>query len=70
MFEKLLLHRSAGVAVMAALLTTSAACGATASRGTMPPPDADGMVDPSAAPDFIAYAGRTDRIIGWVPSRA
>ena len=33
----------------------------------MPPPDANGEVDPSAVPDFIAYVGRTDRIIGWVP---
>ena len=33
----------------------------------MPPADANGNVDASAVPDFIAYAGRTDRIIGWVP---
>ena len=43
------------------------ACGLTPSRGTMPPPDAAGDVDPSAVPDFVAYAGRADRIIGWVP---
>lgn len=33
----------------------------------MPPGDANGVVDPSSAPDFIAYAGRTDGIIGWIP---
>ena len=33
----------------------------------MPPPNANGEIDPSAVPDFVAYAGRTDRIIGWVP---
>jgi hypothetical protein len=43
------------------------ACGLGASRGTMPPGDANGEIDPSAVPDFIAYVGRTDRIIGWVP---
>jgi hypothetical protein len=49
------------------LLLTSSACSLGASRGTMPPPDANGEVDPSAVPDFIAYVGHTDRIIGWVP---
>jgi hypothetical protein len=52
---------------LAMLLFAASACGLGASRGTMPPPDANGEVDPSAVPDFIAYAGRTDGIIGWVP---
>jgi hypothetical protein len=53
--------------VLATVLLISSACSLGASRGTMPPPDANGEVDPSAVPDFIAYVGRTDRIIGWVP---
>jgi len=62
--------RAVTIAVgLAVLLFASSACGFGASRGTMSPPDANGEVDPSAAPDFIAYGGRTDRIIGWVPSR-
>jgi hypothetical protein len=52
---------------LAIFLFASSACGLGASRGTMPPADANGEVDPSAVPDFIAYAGRTDQIIGWVP---
>jgi hypothetical protein len=49
------------------LLLASSACGLVSSRGTMPPADANGEVDPSAVPDFIAYSGRADQIIGWVP---
>ena len=52
---------------LALLVVVVVACGATASRGTMPPPDANGMVNPSSAPDFIAYSGRTDGMIGWIP---
>ena len=52
---------------LAVLLMTSSACTLGASRGTMPPPDANGEVDPSAVPDFIAYAGRADGIVGCVP---
>lgn len=44
-----------------------AGCGLTSTRGTMPPGDASGEVDPNSVPDFIAYVGRTDRIIGWIP---
>ena len=33
----------------------------------MPPPGPDGAVDVRDAPDFIAYAGRSDHIIGWIP---
>ena len=53
--------------VLATLVLTSSACNLGASRGTMPPADANGAVDPSAVPDFIAYSGHADRIIGWVP---
>ncbi len=49
------------------ILLGSSACHLGPSRGTMPPANAEGEVDPSAVPDFIAYVGRTDRIIGWVP---
>lgn len=49
------------------LLVVVSGCGLAASRGTMPPGDANGKIDPSAVPDFISYVGRTDRIIGWVP---
>lgn len=52
---------------LALFMLISSACSLGASRGTMPPPEANGEVDPSAVPDFIAYVGRTDRIIGWVP---
>ncbi len=52
---------------LAVLLLALSACGLGASRGTMPPGDANGEIDPNAVPDFVAYAGRTDRIIGWVP---
>jgi hypothetical protein len=37
-----------------------AACSPVGSKGTMPPPGANGQVDPAAAPDFIAIASRTD----------
>ena len=52
---------------LAILLLATSACGLGASRGTMPPADANGEVDPGAVPDFVAYVGRTDDIIGWVP---
>jgi hypothetical protein len=53
------------VCLIAALALS--ACGLGVSRGTMPPGDANGERDPSTVPDFIAYSGRADRIIGWVP---
>jgi hypothetical protein len=60
--------RGSAIAIgMAILLLATSACGLAASRGTMPPADANGEVDPSSVPDFIAYSGQTDRIIGWVP---
>jgi hypothetical protein len=43
------------------------ACRLGATHGTMPPGEVNGEIDPSAVPDFIAYSGRADRIIGWVP---
>ena len=59
--------RAVTLAVVLATLLLTSACNLGASRGTMPPADANGAVDPSAVPDFIAYSGRADRIIGWVP---
>ncbi len=60
--------RAATVAVgVAMLIFALSACGLGASRGTMPPGDANGEIDPSAVPDLVAYAGQADRIIGWVP---
>lgn len=50
-----------------ASLAICAACNIGASRGTMPPADANGHVDPSAVPDFVGYVGQTDHVIGWVP---
>lgn len=35
----------------------------------MPPAGADGTVDASLVPDFIAFVGQTDHIVGWVPSK-
>jgi len=36
----------------------------------MPPPDANGGIDPSAMPDFIAVAGRDGGIVGYVRKEA
>lgn len=43
----------------------AAACSPSASKGTMPPPGPGGIVDASAAPDFIAVAGRGSGIAGY-----
>jgi hypothetical protein len=48
--------------VVAALL---AGCSPAATKGTMPPVDANGEVDPSTAPDFIAVAGQDAGIAGY-----
>lgn len=40
-------------------------CSPLASKGTMPPPGANGQVDPSSAPDFLAVAGRDAGIAGY-----
>ena len=42
-----------------------AACSPFASKGTMPPPGPNGALDASAAPDFIAVAGRGAGIAGY-----
>lgn len=46
------------------------ACGPrVGTKGTMPPPGANGLVDPSAVPDFVAVAG-PDGIAGYVQKDA
>ena len=50
-----------------AAVVTLAACGALATRGTMPPPGPDGRFDASQMPDFIGFVGQTDHVVGWVP---
>ena len=42
-----------------------AGCSPLASKGTMPPPDPNGVVDASSAPDFLAVAGRDGGIAGY-----
>ena len=42
-----------------------AACSPFASKGTMPPPGPNGVLDASVAPDFIAVAGRDAGIAGY-----
>jgi hypothetical protein len=34
----------------------------------MPPARADGTLDARLVPDFIAFVGQTDHLVGWVPS--
>lgn len=58
----------AGIALLVVALTLGG-CNPFASKGTMPPPGANGVVDASLAPDFIAVAGRDDGIAGYVPKR-
>jgi hypothetical protein len=45
----------------------TSACAPAATKGTMPPPGADGQVNASLAPDFIAVAGRDGGIAGYAP---
>ena len=58
-------------AQLAALLLSvgaiASACAPAATNGTMPPPGADGQVNASLAPDFIAVAARDGGIAGHVP---
>lgn len=58
-------------AQLAALLLSvgavASACDPAATRGTMPPPGADGQVNARLAPDFIAVAGRDGGIAGYAP---
>jgi hypothetical protein len=56
--------RLAAVALLVAAVLGS--CAPLASKGTMPPPGPNGQVDPSAAPDFIAVAGRDGGVAGYV----
>lgn len=49
-----------------ALAIVGFGCGSLQSRGTVPPPDQDGLVDPSDAPDFISVLDRTGAIAGYV----
>lgn len=51
------------VALLASVMAS--ACTPAASKGTMPPPGPDGIVDASAAPDFVAVAGRNGGIAGY-----
>ena len=58
---------AAGIAFVAVLAAVSflAGCSPLASKGTLPPPGPNGAVDPSAAPDFLAVAGRDRDIAGY-----
>jgi len=56
------------LAVLCLAIAGTAACSPSATRGTMPPAGADGTIDASLVPDFIAFVGQTDHIVGWVPS--
>ena len=48
-------------------VVTLASCGVVATRGTMPPAGRDGSLDKSQVPDFVAFVGQADHVIGWVP---
>jgi hypothetical protein len=64
------LHARLTMQLAALLLSAGAiasACSPAATKGTMPPPGADGQVNASLAPDFIAVAGRDGGIAGYVP---
>lgn len=66
------MSRQAGPAVVAGLALLLAACSlfpATGSKGTMPPPAANGEVDPSTVPEFVAVAGASG-IAGYVAKDA
>jgi hypothetical protein len=54
-------------AVLLSAGAIASACSPAATKGTMPPPGADGHVNASLAPDFIAVAGRDGGIAGYVP---
>jgi hypothetical protein len=54
-------------AVLLSAGAIASACSPVATKGTMPPPGADGHVNASLAPDFIAVAGRDGGIAGYVP---
>jgi hypothetical protein len=62
-------RREAWIVALIVTVVCIVACAPVATRGTMPPPGPDGEVDPSAAPDFIAVAGRDAGIAGYTPKR-
>ena len=57
------------ILVLAILVVGCDALPRTGSKGTMPPPGANGQVDASAMPDFIAVAGDVGQV-GWVERAA
>ena len=62
--------RAASIAaVLAVALAACVLSGATGTKGTMPPPGANGEIDPSAVPEFIGVAG-ADGIAGYVAKEA
>jgi hypothetical protein len=58
-----------GLATLALLLAACSLLPATGSKGTMPPPGANGKVDPAAVPDFVAVAGPISTV-GYVAKEA
>ena len=46
-------------------IVMASGCTPAATKGTMPPPGPDGVVDASTAPDFLAVAGRDGGIVGY-----
>lgn len=57
--------RARTLLVISLIAVAIASCSPLASKGTMPPPGPNGVVDASAAPDFIAVAGRDAGIAGY-----
>lgn len=51
---------------MMLLAASLSACNPLATKGTLPPRDADGTINIEDAPDFIGVAGRDDSIVGYV----
>ena len=48
------------------LATSLSACNPLATKGTLPPRDADGNISIENAPDFIGVAGPDGSIVGYV----
>jgi len=64
------LRRVAGLVASAGLLLTACTLlPVSGSKGTMPPPGANGEIDPSAVPDFVAVAGN-EGVVGYVAKDA
>lgn len=51
-------------------LIAGAGCAPRGSLGTVPPPGADGQMDPAQVPDFVAVAGRGQGVAGYVAKEA